>query len=107
MLPALFFLYLAVVAAQSERLAEKSEQARQLMGAGNFEAAIPIYRELVKAMPRDTGLLLDLALAQHMSGHEAESIPNFEAVLKVQPGAVPALLSLGAARLALGQPAQA
>lgn len=107
MLPAVFFLGLVVARAQSGDPAQKSEQARQLMAAGKFEAAIPIYKELVKALPQETGLLLNLALAQHMAGHEAESIPNFEAVLKVQPGAAPALLSLGAARLALGQPQQA
>jgi len=107
MLPALFFLGLLSARAQSGDLAQKSEQARQLMAAGKFETAIPIYKDLVKALPQETGLLLNLALAQHMAGHEAESIPNFEAVLKVQPGAVPALFSLGAARLALGQPQQA
>ena len=93
--------------AQSSDLAEKSEQARQLIVAGKYEAAIPLYQQLVKALPQETGLLLNLALAQHMAGHEAESIPNFEAVLKVQPGAEPALISLGAAHLALGQPRQA
>jgi tetratricopeptide (TPR) repeat protein len=107
LLPAIFFLCVIIAAAQNDHLAERSEQARQLMVAGKYESAIPIYRELVKAMPREPGLLLDLALAQHMAGHEADSIPNFEAVLKIQPGAMPALLSLGAARLALGQPAQA
>ncbi|HXP62842.1 MAG TPA: tetratricopeptide repeat protein [Dongiaceae bacterium] len=107
MLPALFFLGLTALRAQPGDPAQKSEQARQLMAAGKFEAAIPIYQELVKALPQETGLRLNLALAQHMAGREAESIPNFEAVLKVQPGAVPALLSLGAARLALGQPQQA
>jgi len=106
-LPTLFFFGLIAGRAQSGDLAQKSEQARQLMAAGKFEAAIPIYKELVKALPQETGLLLDLAMAQHMAGHEAESIPNFEAVLKVQPSAVPALISLGAARVALGQPQQA
>src|SRR5579863_2496461 len=93
--------------AQSSDLAEKSEQARQLMAAGKYEAAFPLYKQLVKALPQETGLLLNLALAQHMAGHEAESIPNFEAVLKIQPGAEPALISLGAAQLALGRPRQA
>ena len=77
------------------------------MAAGQYDAAIPIYRELVKALPGETGLVLNLALAQHMAGHEAESIPNFEAVLKVHPGELPALISLGSARLALGQPQRA
>ena len=107
MLPAFLLLgSLAAALAQGE-LAARSEQARQLMASGKYEAAIPIYQELVKALPQESGLLLNLALAQHMAGHEADSVPNFEAVLKVKPGAVPALFSLGAARLALGQPLQA
>ncbi|HEY3836294.1 MAG TPA: tetratricopeptide repeat protein [Bryobacteraceae bacterium] len=107
LLPAIFISGVVIALAQGGDLAEKSEQAKQLMVAGKYEAAIPIYKELVKVLPRETGLLLNLALAEHMAGHEAESIPNFEAVLKVQPGATPALLSLGAARLAVGQPQQA
>ena len=72
-----------------------------------FADAIPIYQQLVKALPRETGLLLNLALAQHMAGLEAESIPNFEAVLKVHPDAIPALVSVAAAHIALGQPQRA
>jgi tetratricopeptide (TPR) repeat protein len=103
----LVFSCLVGARAQSDDLARRSEQARQLMVEGKYEPAIQIYLELVKALPGETGLMLNLALAQHMAGHEAESIPNFEAVLNVRPAAVPALLSLAAARLALGQPRQA
>ena len=106
-MPSAFLLFATVLAGQSDPLAEKSRVAKQLMSTGRFEQAIPIYQELVKAVPNDTGLLLNLALAQHMAGHEAESIPNFEAVLRAQPKSLPALLSLGAARLALNQPSQA
>ncbi|MEO7145838.1 MAG: tetratricopeptide repeat protein [Bryobacteraceae bacterium] len=102
-----FFLALTLAAGQSDELARESQRARQMMMAGQFESAIPIYLSLVKALPGETGLRLNLALAEHMAGHEAESIPNFEAVLKVQPDALPALISLGAARLALHQPAEA
>lgn len=112
-LPALLF-FSAIAWAQNDgpsrseiQDAQKSEEARQLMAAGKYEAAVPLYKDLVKALPRETGLLLNLALAQHMAGHEAESIPNFEAVLKARPDTLPALLSLSAARLALGQPRQA
>ena len=106
-LAALLTLALRAGWAQSTDLAERSEQARQLLIAGKYDAAIPIYKQLIKVLPQETGLLLNLALAQHMAGHEAESIPNFEAVLKVQPGAEAALISLGAAHLALGHPRQA
>ncbi len=77
------------------------------MAAGKFEDAIPIYKQLVQALPGNPGMVLNLAFAEHMAGHEREAIPLFEAVLKTKPDLVPALTSLGAARLTLNQPDQA
>lgn len=102
MLPALL-LFLPLWA-QSEELALKSQRAKQMMAAGRFEEAIPIYKELVQAVPGNPGLLMNLGLAEHMAGHDREAIPNFEAVLKTEPNLLPALTSLGAARLATNQP---
>jgi tetratricopeptide (TPR) repeat protein len=107
LLPVLFFFAAALSAWQSEELALQSQRAKELMAAGKFEEAIPIYRRLTQAAPGNPGLLLNLALAEHMAGHEREAIPHFEAVLKTQPTLAPALLSLGAARLAMNQPEQA
>jgi tetratricopeptide (TPR) repeat protein len=107
LLPVLFFFAPALSAWQSEDLALQSQRAKELMAAGKFEEAIPIYKRLTQAAPGNPGLLLNLALAEHMAGHEREAIPHFEAVLKTQPTLEPALLSLGAARLALNQPEQA
>ena len=107
MLPALFLFAAQFLQGQSEDLAGKSAQARQLMASGRFEEAIPIYRQLVKAEPGNPGLLLNLGLAQHMAGHDREAIPTLEAVLKTQPDSLPALISLGSARLALNQPNEA
>jgi tetratricopeptide (TPR) repeat protein len=104
MLSAFLFSSTAVFALQTENLAAKSEQAKSLMASHRFEDAIPVYREILKAAPDVPGVLFNLALAEHMAGHEKESIPHFEAVLKAQPNFVPALVSLGAARLALGEP---
>ena len=107
MLPALFLFVAQMLQGQSEDLAAKSAQARQLMTSGRFEDAIPIYRQMVKAEPGNPGLLLNLGLAQHMAGHDRDAVPTLEAVLKAQPDSLPALISLGSARLALNQPAEA
>jgi tetratricopeptide (TPR) repeat protein len=104
--PVLFFFAL-VLGAQTEEQARESERAKQMMASGRYEEAIPIYRQLVQALPGNNGLLLNLALAEHMAGHDRESIPHFEAVLKTQPNLTPAWFSLAQARLALNQPAQA
>jgi len=92
---------------QSYDRALRSAEAKRLMAEGRFEAAIPIYRDLIKAAPGNPGLLLNLGLAQHMAGREREAVPTLEAVLKMQPSLLPALISLGAARLALNQPKEA
>jgi tetratricopeptide (TPR) repeat protein len=88
-------------------LAEQSHQAKQLMADGHFAEAIPIYEKLVKALPGNTGLLLNLGLAEEMAGQPARAIPHLESVLKSQPDAIPALISLGMARLQLNQPREA
>ena len=103
LLPA-FFLSIVTLGAQSDELAIKSQRAKEMMAAGRFEEAIPVYKQLVQAVPGNPGLLLNLALAQHMAGRDREAIPNLEAVLKSQPNLLPALTALGAARLSTGQP---
>ena len=93
--------------AQSDELARKSHEAKQLMAAGRFVEAIPLYQELGRALPSNTGLRLNLRLAYHMTGRQAEAVPEFERVLKSDPGNGPALISLGVALLELNQPAKA
>jgi predicted Zn-dependent protease len=94
----------ALCAAQSQDIEALSRTVRQLMAEGHFEEAIPICEQLVKAVPGNTGLVLNLALAQEMAGHPAKAVPLFEEVLKAEPGNVPALTSLAASQLELNQP---
>jgi tetratricopeptide (TPR) repeat protein len=88
-------------------LAAESHRAKELMAARQFAEAIPVYEKLLTALPGNTGLLLNLALAEEMAGRPARAVPHFEAVLKVQPDNVPALISLSMARLQLHQPREA
>ena len=98
------FCLTAGLFAQTEEQARESQHAKELMAAGQYEQAIPIYQKLVQGLPGNTGLVLNLALAEHMAGRDRESIPHFEAVLKAQPNLVPALSALAQARLALNEP---
>ncbi len=95
------------LAAQTGALAEDSHRAKELMAAGRFADAVPLYEKILQAMPGNTGIRLNLALALHFSGRDAQAIPHFEAVLKQQPQAVPALMLLGASYLRTGSPAKA
>ena len=104
---ALVFCAAALAWAQSEALVRKSQEAKQLMAEGRFADAVPLCQELVRAIPDNIGLRLNLGLAYHMSGRQQEAIPEFERVLKADPDNQPALMSLGPAFLELNQPAKA
>ncbi len=93
--------------AQSSKLAEQSNQARELMASGKFEQAIPIYLELVKAVPGNAGLITNLGLAYHMAGHEQEAVTQLTHALKLDPHNIPAHFYLGYAYLSLGKPEKA
>ena len=77
------------------------------MAAGRFADAIPVYRDLVAAMPGNAGLHLNLGMALHMAGRDREALPQLETALKIQPDLLPAGLMLGAANMRLGRPAAA
>jgi predicted Zn-dependent protease len=91
-------------AAQSEDPAALSRTVKQLMAGGHFEEAIPLCEQLVKAMPGNPGLVLNLGLAEEMAGHPGKAAPRFEEVLKVEPENIPALTSLATVQLQLSHP---
>jgi tetratricopeptide (TPR) repeat protein len=97
-------LFAGPLCAQPDGLARDIDRANQLMQAGKYSQAIPIYQRAVKELPGNTGVLLNLALAEHMDGRERQAIPHLEAVLKSQPNHLPALQALAQARLALNEP---
>ena len=77
------------------------------MAAGHPGDAVPIYRELLRAMPDNPGLTLNLGLALDMSGDKRGAIREYQAVLKLDPQSFPARLLMGTAYLDLGQPSDA
>jgi len=93
--------------AQSAALAEKSHRAKELMAEQRFEEAIPIYRDLVRALPDNPGLVMNLGLALDYAGRKREAVGEFQKVLKLDPQNVQAMLFLGAAYLDLGDAAKA
>ena len=87
--------------------AEKAQLAKQLMASGRPAEAVPIYRELLRAIPDNPGLALNLGLALDMSGDKRGAIQEYQAVLKLDPQSFPARLLMGTAYLDLGQPSEA
>ena len=88
----------------SEELAASSRRGKDLMAAGRYAEAVPVYRAMVDAVPGNAGLLLNLGMALHMAGEDEAAIAPLGAALKLQPALGPANLFLGAANLRLGRP---
>jgi predicted Zn-dependent protease len=77
------------------------------MSAGKFKEAASIYEELVKVLPAEPGLRMNLGIAYHMAGQYRESIRHLEAAVKANPELAQAFLFLGASEQKLGNPARA
>src|SRR5712692_7021257 len=104
---AAYLLLPALLHAQSDELALQSQRGKEAMAAGHFAEAAAIYSELVRALPYNPGLLMNLGLAQHMAGQYRKAIPPLEAALKIEAKLLPAWLFLGASHLKVGEPAKA
>ena len=90
-----------------EELAAKAQQGKAAMAAGRFEEATALYGAIVRALPNEPGMLLNLGMALSMAGHPREALPHLQAALRLQPDLLPASLFLGASYVELAQPAKA
>jgi len=93
--------------AQSSDAADKWRRANDLMQAGKPDQAIPLYRELAAAFPRDTSFGINLAIAQYKAHLYRDAIEECGALLKLQPKLFSAWLFLGASELELDDAASA
>ena len=98
---------LASSAPPPQDLAAKARQGRDAMAASRFEEAASLYGEIVRALPDEPGMRLNLGMALSMAGRPREALPHLETALRLQPDLLPAALFLGAAHLELGEPAPA
>ncbi len=92
---------------QDDALVAKSRRVKELLAEGRPEEAIPLCRDLVRAVPDNPGLVMNLGLALDMAGHKRAAAREFERVLKVDPDNLQASLFLGTSYLDLGEPAKA
>src|SRR5262245_8144569 len=92
---------------QSDEPAARSQKAREASSAGKFREAITIYQELIKVLPGEPGLRMNLGIAHYMAGQYQESIRHLEAAVKANPELTQAFLFLGASEQKLGNPARA
>lgn len=98
-----FLLAAPAAGAQSAGLAEQSKAAGQAMSDGRFDDAVRLYQELLRTLPDEPGLLMNLGMALAMGGHEAEALAPLERAIRRKPDLIPAHLFLGSSYLALGK----
>ena len=102
-----FLLASALLVFSQDVLVVKSQRAKQAMLDRHFDEAERLYSELVRALPQNPGMLMNLGLAQHSAGRYREAITTFAAAMKLQPGLMEAKFLTGVAYLKLGEPARA
>ncbi|MFB3920547.1 MAG: tetratricopeptide repeat protein [Terriglobia bacterium] len=93
--------------AQTPEIIAKSDRAKAAMSAGRFEEAAALYRELMRALPQNPGLRMNLGLALHSGGQYRAALEQFRVVVGQQPKNSAAWLLMGLGHLKLGEPALA
>lgn len=100
-----------LLAQTSERdqdaLATKSRVAKEAMLNRRYAEAVSLYRELLKSLPDNAGLRLNLAIALEKSGQPSAAIPELERVTRANPSSSAGWLLLGLAYQQLNQPKNA
>lgn len=84
-----------------------ARKAGGLMKGGQFAEAERIYQSLADRFPEESGLVLNLGLAQFSSRRYEEAIGQFERFLEASPGHGPAWLLVGLSYQRLGRPDEA
>lgn len=100
-------LFVLLLLAQGGSLAGRSQEAKQALLTGHAPEAVKLYRELVRELPGDTGMRLNLALALESAGEYSQEVVELRSILKKRPDTAAAWLLMGLAQQKLGRPAEA
>jgi predicted Zn-dependent protease len=100
-----------LLAQTSERdqdaLATKSRVAKEALLNRRYTEAVSLYRDLLKSLPDNGGLRLNLAIALEKSGQPSAAIPELERVTRANPSSSAGWVLLGLAYQQLNQPKNA
>jgi tetratricopeptide (TPR) repeat protein len=88
-------------------LALQAKEGKAAMAAGRFADAAAIYEKVVRALPDDAGMRLNLGMALSMAGRPRAATPHLERAVDLKPALTPAWLFLGLCRLESGDAAAA
>ena len=93
--------------AQPSDPAARAARARDAMQARRFDEAVTLYAGLVRDLPDEPGIRLNLGIALHSAERYDAAAEELERVVARDPSMAPAWLMLGVTRLKLGQPDRA
>ena len=77
------WVLLAVMLAQA---VDYSAEGMKALDAQKYDAAVDLFTKGIAQDPKDYGVRFNLALAYSLMGKDAESIPQYRAVLELKPG---------------------
>ncbi|HEY2930809.1 MAG TPA: tetratricopeptide repeat protein [Acidobacteriota bacterium] len=92
-----------VVFAQDQTLAQKSQRAREAMEQGRFSEAVQLYSQLVREVPGEPRMIMNLALALHSAGDYERATRQLRTVTQMDPRSGAAWFFLGLDSLKLGR----
>jgi tetratricopeptide (TPR) repeat protein len=101
------YLLLLLLFASEGSLVERSQRARQALLDGHAAEAVKLYRNLVKDLPNDVRMRLNLALALESAGDTSQESDQLRLIVKQSPSLAPAWLMLGLAERKLGHQMEA
>ncbi len=104
---AILFAAPVLLPGQPADAAQKSGQAKRALLSGHYAEAVELYRELLREMPNEPGLHLDLGLALEKAGQPTAAIPELQIVTRAQPKMAGAWFLLGLAYAQLKRPGEA
>ena len=84
----------AIAAIATESSATRSLSAAICVGLGEYEEAIPLYRQSLASTPDQAELRLPLAHCLKAAGHQQEAIEAYQAATRITPGYADAYWSL-------------
>jgi len=96
-------LVFILLLAQANPAGERAQKAKEALLRGDSAAAVRLYRDLVKELPEDAGLRLNLALALEGTGDYSSELAQLQMVTRKRPDLTSAWLLTGLALQKLGR----
>ena len=103
----MLFCLAALSSGGQDNVAELSSHARDALLGGRYEEAIHLYEQMVKALPREPGVRLNLAVALDAAGRHREALTNLEQLRAAEAANPNFWFLLGIEYQKLQQPAKA